>query len=54
LHTSPAGLKFGRASGSLEVTEDVAKRLIRLPLHLSMSERDQSDVADLVIHLLTA
>jgi dTDP-4-amino-4,6-dideoxygalactose transaminase len=32
LHSSPAGRKFGRAAGPLPVTDDVAERLIRLPL----------------------
>lgn len=53
LHSSPAGLKFGRAAGSLAVTEDVAKRLIRIPLHLSMSEQDQNDVIDVVTRTLS-
>lgn len=52
LHSSPAGLKFGRAAGSLAVTEDVAMRLIRLPLHLSMSAHDQDDVVDVVTQTL--
>lgn len=32
LHSSPAGVQFSRTSGSLAVTDDVAARLIRLPL----------------------
>src|SRR4030095_9249703 len=32
LHASPAGLKFGRAAGSLPVTERTAARLLRLPV----------------------
>ncbi len=32
LHTSPAGSRFGRPSGSLDVTADVSERLVRLPL----------------------
>lgn len=32
LHNSPAGLRFGRRSGELPVTEDVAARLVRLPV----------------------
>jgi dTDP-4-amino-4,6-dideoxygalactose transaminase len=52
LHVSPAGRKFGRAAGSLAVTDDVARRLIRLPLHLSMSEQAQSEVIDVVASTL--
>ncbi|MGY0505571.1 dTDP-4-amino-4,6-dideoxygalactose transaminase [Luteimonas sp. e5] len=36
LHSSPAGEKFGRASGSLEVTNNVSERLVRLPLWLGV------------------
>ncbi len=53
LHSSPAGLKFGRACGPLPVTEDVAGRLIRLPLHLAMSARDQDEVIEAVTGVLS-
>src|SRR5690606_24368269 len=33
LHSSPAGRRFGRASGRLAVTDDVSARLVRLPLY---------------------
>jgi dTDP-4-amino-4,6-dideoxygalactose transaminase len=36
LHSSPAGLRFGRASGTLSATDDVSSRLLRLPLHSDM------------------
>jgi len=36
LHSSPAGVQFCRTSGSLAVTDDVATRLIRLPLWYRM------------------
>ncbi len=32
LHDAPAGKKFGRVSGQLEVTADLSQRLVRLPL----------------------
>lgn len=32
LHNSPAGLKYGRSSGDLSVTEDISERLLRLPM----------------------
>jgi len=32
LHSSPAGKKFGRVSGSMAVTDTVSERLVRLPL----------------------
>jgi len=36
LHDSEMGMKFGRASGELEHTTDLASRLLRLPLWLGM------------------
>jgi dTDP-4-amino-4,6-dideoxygalactose transaminase len=41
LHDSPAGLRYGRASGNLRVTGDAAARLVRLPLHASLTEAEQ-------------
>lgn len=38
LHSSPAGLKYCRAHGSLPVTENLADRLLRLPLWLGLQE----------------
>lgn len=37
LHSSPAGLRYGRAAGSLRVTEAVSDRLVRLPLWAGMT-----------------
>lgn len=38
LHNSPAGVRFGRTSGQLDVTEAVASRIVRLPLWVGMDE----------------
>lgn len=46
LHDSPGGRRYGRASGTMKVTENAAARLIRLPLHASLSEEEQSRVID--------
>ena len=45
LHSAPTGVKFGRANGDLMVTQDVADRLLRLPLWLGL-EPHQSMVID--------
>ena len=45
LHLSPAGQRFGRAGGSLAVTEDAAARLLRLPLWPDMTFADADRVA---------
>lgn len=39
LHSSPAGRRFGRAVGSMAVTDDVSDRLVRLPLWTSLAEQ---------------
>jgi len=49
LHSSPAGQKYCRVSGELSVTDDIASRLIRLPLHFALKGGEQ----DRVIHALT-
>lgn len=38
LHSSPAGLKFGRATGELAVTDDFSSRLVRMPLWIGIQE----------------
>jgi len=38
LHSSPAGLRYGRASGELAVTDDLSGRLVRLPLWVGMDD----------------
>ena len=36
LHSSPAGLRFGRQAGPMTVTDETADRLVRLPLWLGV------------------
>lgn len=48
LHSSPAGRRYGRTHGSLDVTIDVAKRLIRLPLWVGITEEQQNKVVGLL------
>ncbi|MBI4882256.1 MAG: dTDP-4-amino-4,6-dideoxygalactose transaminase [Planctomycetes bacterium] len=36
LHSSPAGMRFGRAHGDLALTDEIAGRLVRLPLWTAM------------------
>ncbi len=38
LHSSPAGLQYGRSSGNLFQTDDLSNRLLRLPLWVGMDE----------------
>ena len=53
LHSSPAGRKFGRASGSMQVTDSVADRLVRLPLWIGL-EPQQDYVIERCRSALTA
>lgn len=46
LHSSPAGIKYGRTSGSLENTDSFASRLVRLPLWPGMSNEQVQTVLD--------
>jgi len=51
LHTSPMGATWGYAPGDLPVTERVAGRLVRLPLHLGLTKTDLERVCH-AIHRL--
>jgi dTDP-4-amino-4,6-dideoxygalactose transaminase len=42
LHTSPMGRRFGYRPGDLPITENLASRLLRLPLFYELKEEDQS------------
>jgi dTDP-4-amino-4,6-dideoxygalactose transaminase len=48
LHSSPAGQRYGRASGAMSVTDDVSARLIRLPLWVGMPEEAPQMVVERV------
>jgi dTDP-4-amino-4,6-dideoxygalactose transaminase len=45
LHSAPAGLRLGRAHGSLGVTDAAGEQLLRLPLWVGMTEADVARVA---------
>jgi dTDP-4-amino-4,6-dideoxygalactose transaminase len=51
LHSAPAGLKFGRTSGALSVTEELSTRLVRLPLYPGMGDAKNGVLAKLQSHL---
>jgi dTDP-4-amino-4,6-dideoxygalactose transaminase len=50
LHSSPQGRKLGRTSGTLSVTDDVADRLVRLPLWVGL-EPHLDQVVDAALQL---
>ncbi|MEV6867976.1 dTDP-4-amino-4,6-dideoxygalactose transaminase [Streptosporangium subroseum] len=50
LHAAPAGLRYGRtAPGGCPVTEEVADRLVRLPLFADLGEAALAQVIDAVL-----
>jgi dTDP-4-amino-4,6-dideoxygalactose transaminase len=50
LHTTPGGLRYGRvAPDGCPVTEDVADRLVRLPLFAAMSDDELQRIVNAVI-----
>lgn len=48
LHSSPAGRRYGRVHGSLDVTNAQSVRLVRLPLWVGLTERQQERVVDIL------
>ncbi|BAO87309.1 dTDP-4-amino-4,6-dideoxygalactose transaminase [Caballeronia cordobensis] len=48
LHSSPAGMKYGRAHGALDVTNRQSERLVRLPLWVGLSEEQQNRVVSVL------
>ena len=44
LHSSPAGLKYGRVHGRMTYTDDLADRLLRLPLWIGLTEEQQGSI----------
>ena len=48
LHDSPAGRKYGRTVGSLDVTIDLSQRIVRLPLWIGL-EKYQDQVISQVL-----
>jgi dTDP-4-amino-4,6-dideoxygalactose transaminase len=48
LHLSPMGARYGGREGQCPVTERVSDQLVRLPLHMHLTEEEQSQVIDAV------
>ena len=54
LHDSPAGRRFGRAHGTLDVTSRMSERLVRLPLWAGLDERASDMVIETVHDVLAS
>jgi dTDP-4-amino-4,6-dideoxygalactose transaminase len=48
LHSSPAGQRYGRTHGDLQVTDKQSERLVRLPLWVGLSEEQQQQVVEVL------
>lgn len=51
LHNSPAGQKYGRAHGSLQVTVEMSERIARLPLWVGMEEHQERVIGKVLAEL---
>jgi dTDP-4-amino-4,6-dideoxygalactose transaminase len=54
LHSSPAGLRYGRTAGPMDVTDDYSNRIIRLPLWVGLSSDALQQVVGRLGAVLTA
>ncbi len=52
LHSSPAGMRYGRAHGDLALTTTLSQRLVRLPMWVGLSEGQQQRVCEVLTGLL--
>jgi dTDP-4-amino-4,6-dideoxygalactose transaminase len=54
LHSSPAGLRYGRSHGDLVVTNSISQRLIRLPMWVGLTQAQQERVFEVLNESLGA
>ena len=54
LHSAPAGLKYGRSVGCMDVTNDVQNVLLRLPVWIDMTPGQVQFVLDAMIEIAAA
>ncbi len=52
LHSSPAGQRYGRAHGELEVTVRQSERLVRLPLWVGLAPAQQERIVEVLSNAL--
>jgi dTDP-4-amino-4,6-dideoxygalactose transaminase len=53
LHSSPAGRRYGREGSSMQVTDDLSERLLRLPLFYEMNADDITRVCTAIREFFT-
>ncbi|MNF01445.1 dTDP-4-amino-4,6-dideoxygalactose transaminase [compost metagenome] len=54
LHSSPAGERYGRTHGNMQVTEHSCERLLRLPLWWGLPTSDQDRVVQVLGQTLSS
>ena len=52
LHSSPAGQRYGRVHGQLDVTHRQSERLIRLPLWVGLTEAQQDQIVNVLANAI--
>ena len=52
LHSSPAGQKFGRSVGALSITDDLASRLLRLPLYATLTKIEIERIINIIVSFM--
>ena len=52
LHSSPGGKRYGRTNGELEVTTSLSERLVRLPLWVGLSSKQQNYIVNILSNIL--
>ncbi|ANJ00670.1 dTDP-4-amino-4,6-dideoxygalactose transaminase [Polynucleobacter wuianus] len=52
LHSAPAGLQLGKTSGPMDVTNDVAERILRLPLWVDITHEEQEKVCGSLLRII--
>ncbi len=52
LHSSPAGIKFGRVNGDLSLTDEISDRIVRIPLWANMTDDIVQRVIDVTYETL--
>lgn len=48
LHSSPGGMRYGRVSGKMQVTDDLSSRILRLPLFHEITEEQVKMIVGLI------
>jgi len=48
LHSSPAGLRYGRAHGEMSITDSASTRLMRLPLWVGLTKQEQESIFEIL------